>query len=195
MKFCTNCGEGLEDSVQICPKCGTPVADAAKNQNNASQPTPAPQPQPQPQPQAQQSQQGPQGFQPYMGGPQGGYQQQPMYAYDPADHTAEMDAQDIADNKILAITIYILGWAGMIVALLAARDSKFVGFHLRQMLKLEVLISLVVIVSLLLCWTFIVPIAGSIFAVVLFVVQIIGFVNACRGKAKELPIVSAFKFL
>ena len=181
MKYCTNCGEGVEDNIQICPKCGKPIApavsaDAAQNQ-------------------APQMQQAPQGFnQSYPQGQPGVYQQ-PMYAYDPTDHTMEMDPQDISDNKILAIACYILSWPGMIVALLAARDSKFVGFHLRQMLKLNVLEVLIALITLVLCWTIIVPIAGGICEVVLLVVQIIGFVNTCKGKAKELPIVNAFKFL
>ena len=167
MKFCTNCGESLEEDAQVCPKCGTPVG-AANATPNMQQPT-----------------------QPYAAAP--GYQ--PMYVVDPTDHTGEMDPADIADNKILAIAIYVLSWAGMIIALLAARDSKFVGFHLREVLRLLVLESLVAIVALVLCWTIIVPVLAGVFGIVLFVVQIIGFVNACNGKAKELPIVHAFKFL
>jgi uncharacterized membrane protein len=175
MKFCTNCGESLEEDAQVCPKCGTPVGAA-----NAT-PNPAPSAAPNMQ----------QPTQPYAAAP--GYQ--PVYVVDPTDHTAEMDPADIAENKILAIAIYVLSWAGMLIALLAARDSKFVGFHLREVLRLLVLESLVAIVALVLCWTIIVPIVAGVFGIVLFVVQIIGFVNACNGKAKELPIIHAFKFL
>ncbi len=174
MKFCTNCGESLEENATVCPKCGTAVGGA--------QPSPAPQPD------FQQAQQ------PYMGAPNPAYQQQ-MYAYDPADHTAEMDEKDIVENKTLAITMYLFGWMGMLIAAIAAKASKFVPFHLRQVLKFELLATLVGIVTLLLCWTIIVPIAASIFYIVLLVVKIIGFVNVCSGKAKELPVVSAFKFL
>ncbi|MBE5844737.1 MAG: zinc ribbon domain-containing protein [Butyrivibrio sp.] len=170
MKFCTNCGESLEENVTVCPKCGTAVAGAQQS---------APQ-----QPQGQ----------PFVAAPNPAYQQQ-MYAYDPADHTAEMDEKDIVENKTLAITMYLFGWMGMLIAAIAAKESKFVQFHLRQVLKFELLATLVGIVTLLLCWTIIVPIAASIFYIVLLVVKIIGFVNVCSGKAKELPVVSAFKFL
>ncbi len=176
MKFCTNCGESLEDDVQVCPKCGTPVNAAAQ--------------------QGQPIQQGPQMQQPYGQAPQGpvpGYQ--PMYMIDPTDHTNEMDPKDIAENKILAIAMYVLSVVGMLFAILAGKDSKFVGFHFREVLRLTVLETLVGIVTVLLFWTIIVPIAGGIFELVLLVVQIIGFVNTCKGKAKELPIVHAFKFL
>ncbi len=174
MKFCTNCGESLEENMAVCPKCGTAVGGA--------QPSPAPQPD------FQQAQQ------PYMGAPNPAYQQQ-MYAYDPSDHTAEMDEQDIADHKTLGIAMYLFSWLGMLIAVLAAKESKYIQFHLRQVLKFEILSTLVGIVTLVLCWTIIVPIAASIFCIVLFIVKIIGFVNACSGKAKELPVVSAFKFL
>ena len=190
MKFCTNCGEKMEDDVLVCPKCGKPsgVNSQADTSQNAAQTNDNSQMQGQPMMQAQPYQQ------PYMGGPNGAYQQ-PMYSYDPTDHTREMDPQDIADNKILAVAMYVLSWMGIIVALLAARDSKFVGFHLRQVLKLCVTETLVGIISLALCWTFIVPILGGICAVILFVLQIIGFVNTCSGKAKEIPIINTFKFL
>lgn len=174
MKFCTNCGESLEENATVCPKCGMAVGDAQQ----AAGPQGGFQP----------------GQQPYMAAPSQPYQQQ-MYAYDPADHTAEMDPQDIADHKTLGVAMYVFSWVGMLIALLAAKESKYVQFHLKQVLKFEILSTLVGIVTILLCWTIIVPFAAAIFCLVLLVVKIIGFVNACSGKAKELPVVSAFKFL
>ncbi|WP_029323159.1 zinc-ribbon domain-containing protein [Butyrivibrio sp. AE3004] len=186
MRFCTNCGEGIDDKAQMCPKCGAPVL----GQGNQIPLQMVP-----PQDGAQQTGQIPGGTtQQGMG--QGIYQQPQMYpAFDPTDHTKDMDPSDIVENKILAVAIYVFSVVGMIIALLAARDSKFVGFHLREAIRLAVLDTIVGIVAVVLCWTFIVPIAACVFACVLFVVRIIGFVNACKGKAKELPIIHSFKFL
>ncbi len=191
MKFCTNCGEGLEDNIQICPKCGMQLGATGQNDAAMNQADPGVAPQ------GSQGPQGPQGFQPqppFMGGQPGMYQQ-PIYNYDPTDHTAEMDPKDIMDNKTLAVAAYILSFMGIIIALLAAKDSRFVGFHVRQLLKLHVLIILIYFISLILCWTIIVPIIGGICELVLFVVHIIGFVNTCKGKAKEMPIINSFKFM
>ena len=126
----------------------------------------------------------------------------PGYAYPPAapvvpnyDHTAEYDPADMSANKILALLAYLTGVIGIIVALLAAKESPFVMFHVRQAVKLSVTMTLTWIITVLLSWTIIVGIAGAIFLLVLEVVQIICFFNACNGKAIEAPIVRSIKFL
>lgn len=111
------------------------------------------------------------------------------------DHTAEFDPKDISDNKVIAMLVYLMGWIGIIIALLAGNQSPYAAFHVRQGLKFVALNALMVLVSILLCWTIIVPIAAGIFAVILFVVKIICFFSICRGNAKEPPIVRAFGFL
>ena len=114
---------------------------------------------------------------------------------DSADHTAEFDPKDISDNKVIAMSTYLLGIVGIIIALLAAHDSKYAAFHSRQSLKLTLVSTLLVIVALILCWTIIVPIAAGVCLIIVFVLQIIGFFNVCSGKAKELPIIRSFGFL
>ena len=124
-------------------------------------------------------------------------QQQPpaVYAVDPADHTAEFAPQDISDNKIFAMLPYLMGFVGIIIALLAMGQSKYAAFHLRQALKIEVVSILLGIVTLILCWTIVVPIAAAIFFVILFVLKIICFFQVCSGKAKEPAIISSLGFL
>ena len=114
---------------------------------------------------------------------------------DPADHTAEFDAQDISDNKVFAILPYLMSFIGIVIALLAIRDSKFAMFHIRQALKIEVCSILVSLLAVVLFFTFIVPIAAGVCAVILFVVRIICFFRACSGKAIDAPIVGKFNFL
>lgn len=90
---------------------------------------------------------------------------------------------------------YLLGIFGVIVVGLVARDSKFAMFHMRQSAKLVVVEWLFGLISALLFWTVIIPIAYFVFVIVLAVVEIICIVNVCGGKAKEAPIVSSFGFL
>ena len=123
--------------------------------------------------------------------------QQPpaVYPADPADHTAEFTRQDISDNKIFAMLPYLMGFVGIIIALLAMGQSQYVSFHVRQALKIEVVSILVGIVALVLVWTFIVPIAAAICLGILFVLRIICFFQVCGGKAKEPAIISSLGFL
>ena len=114
---------------------------------------------------------------------------------DPTDHTGEFSADDISENKVVAMLPYLLGVAGLIIALLARGNSPYANFHVRQYLKICVCQAIVVICSAVLFWTILVPIAGSICEVILLVVRIIVFFQVCRGKAEEPPIISRLGFL
>ena len=115
---------------------------------------------------------------------------------DPFDHTAEFDAKDISDNKVIAMLPYLMGLLGVIVAaLLAKGESQYVSFHIRQALKLNIVSMLVSIVAAVLAFTIIVPIAAGIFAIVILVLQIIAFFQVCGGKAKEPAIIKNLNFL
>ena len=114
---------------------------------------------------------------------------------DPMDHTGEFEAADISDNKVIAMLPFILGVVGLIVALLARSDSPYANFHVRQFLKICVCEAIIAICSAVLCWTIIVPLAGAICCVILFVVRIICFFQICKGQAKEPAIVGKLGFL
>ena len=111
---------------------------------------------------------------------------------DPSDHTAEFDPADISENKVIAMAPYLMGWVGIIVALLAINNSKYVSFNVKQTLKLEICL----VLSAFLC---IVPFLGwvafGVCTIIILVLKIIGFVNVCKGKAQELPIVKDIAFL
>ena len=116
-------------------------------------------------------------------------------APDPYDHTAEFTAKDISENKVIAMLVYLMGPIGIIIALLASPTSPYAAFHVRQALKFVVAEALLGIVTVLLCWTIIVPIAASVMYLVLGVIQIICFFQICSGKAKEPAIIRSLPFL
>ena len=119
----------------------------------------------------------------------------PVAPVDPSDHTANFTTEDISQNKVVAMSAYILGVFGVVIALLAAPQSGYVTFHSRQALKIEILSVLLSFVSLVLCWTLIVPIAAAICVVILFVIRIICFFQVCSGKAKDAPIIKSLPFI
>ena len=156
MKNCPVCNAQLNDEAAFCTQCGTPLRDGQGPEAQA-----APQSEGNPAPGA---------------APQAAYQppqQNPAQAapyVDPYDHTKEFSAQDISDNKVFAMLMYLTGWIGIIIALLASKESRYVAFHLRQALKIEVV--------------------G-----ILLVLRIISFFQICSGKAKEPAIIRSLGFL
>ena len=156
--------------MAFCSNCGTQIPEGTTFCANCGTPVGAPQQAP---------------VQPVV----------PAPVFDPADHTAEFDPQDISDNKVLAMTPYILSTAGVIIALLAGQQSPYVMFHARQALKLDIVTILLSIITAVLCWTIIVPIAGGIAVTALVVIRIIAFFQVCKGQAKEPAIIKNLKFL
>ena len=208
---CPKCGSEVPEGNAFCTKCGAAV-NVNNNQQAYSQPEDGKtqgdpnqqangnaqfQSQGNPNPNAQFNAQG----NPYMNNQ--GFQQNyaggmPPYGapyVDPKDHTAEFTPQDISNHKVFAMLPYLLGTIGIIIALLAAKDSDYIMFHVREALKLTVCAVLVGIISAVLCWTVIVPIAGGVCAIIILVVKIICFFQVCSGKAKEAAIISSFGFL
>ena len=106
------------------------------------------------------------------------------------DTTAEFDPADIEKNKILCLFSY-LGIL-FLIPLLACQDSKFARYHVNQgiILFLADLIIGAVAIILILGW-----IAAGVGGIVIFVLMIIGIVNAVQGRAKELPIIGKFRLL
>lgn len=88
---------------------------------------------------------------------------------------------DTAANKNLAA----LGYIGfLIVALVAAPNSRFIRFHANQALLLGLFSILAVI-----------PILGWIWGVFCAVCLVIGIINALNGQFKELPLIGKFRII
>lgn len=168
MKICSNCNAQLEDSAKFCNICGMQIIDAQPQQPVAP----------------------PDGYQ---------YQQPPVYApqpvVDPFDHTAEFEADDISENKVICMCVYLLSTIGIIIALLVGNTSKYTAFHVRQALKLTVITALGSLACAVLCWTIIVPIAYVVLLGAVFVARIICFIQICKGEAKEAIIVRKLNFM
>jgi uncharacterized membrane protein len=131
---------------------------------------------------------------------------QATVAVDPYDHTAEFEAEDISNNKAVAMLCYLSGWVGIIIALLAANTSKYASFHVRQAIKIQVALMLIPLALVCAAIVNIIPILGwlvyglaviaaLVAGVALTVVQIICFFQICKGQAKEPAIINKLNFL
>lgn len=216
MSFCTQCGFELKNEKAFCPQCGSPtgsaVPAAAEAETQVMEPVVAAiEPEQveavQAQPEATQGEaaqpasetaaaqpasafQGTQQFQPQ---PVSGAVPGQIAPPAPTDFTHTFDSEEVATNKIFATGSYLLGFIGIVIALLAAKDSEYVKFHVRESMKIQVLFALLGLVTVLLCWTIIVPILGCIAMVVLGVIEIICMVRAMMGQSKKVPLIGNWK--
>jgi len=106
----------------------------------------------------------------------------------------KVSSSDVEKNKALAIVGYIIPILFFIPLVSDAKNSPYAKFHANQQLNL--LISWVVVEIIggmipVLGWFIILPF-GTIF---LFVVMIMGIVNASKGEMKTLPLIGGFKLI
>lgn len=102
----------------------------------------------------------------------------------------QAEQTDVANNKAMAILAYIL----FFVPLLAAKQSKFAMYHANQGLALFLALVAVNIVSSIIPiigWLFIGPLAN----LGLFILAIIGIINASKGRFKQLPLIGGFRII
>lgn len=186
MAFCGKCGTQILEGGKFCPACGAsaeaapaaaPVAPAATPQQSAQQSN----------------------FTAKVAG-----------LNNTADSTAQFDAKDVTDNKFMAVLAYLgLLW---LIPFFAKKDSKFAQYHCKQAFTLLLAEVAYSILSIILCAVIKTPhyiygiYYGSytpgwlsvilwLISVPLFILAIIGIINAAGGKAKELPIIGKFKFM
>ncbi|MBQ7133660.1 MAG: zinc ribbon domain-containing protein [Ruminococcus sp.] len=216
MKVCPNCHNNIDDSAVFCTVCGAGQSIPQNTQQvppqqpaQSAQQVP-PQPQAQgaqqvpPQPQAQSAQQVPPAYMP-PNTPQPNTQVPPQsvpYYATPVqkpvekfDFTEDFDQSDIAENKLMAMIVYLLGIIGIALAYLKKSDSKYLDFHIKQSLKLVVVEAIVSVVTVVLGFTVIVAIAGGVCLVILAILRIIGFFDVCKGKARVPAIIRSLDFL
>lgn len=107
-----------------------------------------------------------------------------------ADTSAEYTAEDVANNKLMAILAYLS--LLFLVPLLAAKESPFARYHTNQGVILFIIHTVGVLLTQIpeVGW-----IVGAIISVFTTVLTIIGILNAYNGKAKELPLVGKFRII
>jgi uncharacterized membrane protein len=95
--------------------------------------------------------------------------------------------QPMDEGKLYAILAYVLNIVGFILVLVAKKDNKFAMFHAKQ--------SLVLSIGWIIAWVFIGvipligPFVGGLLLVALFVLWIMGIINAASGAEKNLPVI------
>jgi uncharacterized membrane protein len=111
-----------------------------------------------------------------------------------AEVTPTPDAKDVAENKVFAILAYfgIL----FLIPLFAAKESPFARFHTNQGLILFLAYIAVWILTVVLgLISAVLSLIGSLLFLGLFILFILGVINAAKGELKELPLIGTFKLI
>lgn len=117
---------------------------------------------------------------------------------DTPDTTADYDREDINKNRAMAILAYI--GPLVFIPMFAAKNSKFARFHVNQGFLLFLVWASLSVLSTFFNLIYLprfldVLIQLSLWAVSIpaTVINVIGIVNAARGKAKELPVIGKIR--
>lgn len=165
MPFCSNCGAPNDERSTFCANCGTKLEAPQQNQYAAPQ-----------QGEYHAPQQGE--YQQYQEAPQQSFVVDKGY-----------EPSDIEANKLFAILAYL--GPLVFVPIFAARNSKFAKFHANNGL----VIFIVWILSNILRVIPIVKHFVWIISILIAIVDIIGLVQAIKGEAKPMPVISDIKII
>ncbi|MES2766768.1 MAG: hypothetical protein V4642_12910 [Bacteroidota bacterium] len=102
-----------------------------------------------------------------------------------------VDTTDAENNKVMGILAY-LGIL-VLIPILTAKESAFARFHANQGLILMLLWAATWILGMLLPWGL--QIIVTLMNVAIFVLAIIGIINAVGGKMKPLPLIGNITLL
>ena len=127
-----------------------------------------------------------------------GFPQQPQYPQAP-QYDPRFDPQDIENTKYMNILAYIS--LLFLIPMFVNKDSKFTKFHVNQGIVLCIFsVAGTIVFSILGTIVAFIPFVGwmiglvislisLVYSIVIFVFMILGIINTCTGKAKELPLI------
>jgi len=105
------------------------------------------------------------------------------------ENTTLFTKEDIEKNKVISALAYFIFFLPLIVC----NDSLFGKFHANQGLLLFITCAVGNIVLALI--PFIGWILLPLFSLAIFILGIIGLINALNGKAEELPVIGKYRII
>ena len=209
MIICPKCGTELNDGAVFCSKCGSnvthhtaPTGSAPDNANPAAEQT-AEQTAKSEQPKSETA------SEKFNYGVNSAVNKTKSFFFDTNDESSMQDAEDVKENKILALVSY-LGYF-FFIPMIVKPYSRYLRFHGNQGLTLclyliAVNIVTAIITSLIGLAAFAgigaaiaVTIINSIIYIIFYgsfvALAVIGIYNAVKGYARELPIIGRIRLL
>jgi len=215
MKYCSKCGTSLPDDAKFCTACGEAVNEMENNGQGPQTESGSAN--------AQGEEFNTQSEDPNTRGNTSGNGTESKFKEafnkfnDTPDHSAELEKEDVEKNKGISVLSYF--GLLLLIPLLVRPESKFAKYHANQGLVffiasliysavlaaveaaiggLNVLLIALIpagVVAGLSIGFAVIGFVASLLGIVPLVFMIIGIVNVCNGKAKELPIIGKYRIL
>ncbi len=103
------------------------------------------------------------------------------------------ESKEVEEGKIFAFLGVFLTIIGFVIVLLAKKDNKYAMYYGKQGLVLFIACIIAMIISSILSF---IPLIGWLVGIALniglFVLWLIGFINALSGKEKPIPIIGVY---
>ncbi len=105
------------------------------------------------------------------------------------DRTELFSEEDAKENRLFAVLIYLTGAFGIIIALLKDKDSPYLRFHIKEGLKAVLSEAVILMLSFLLCFTFIIPVTGAVALLIINIIKLISAFRTLNGQSMEILIL------
>ncbi len=199
MKICNTCGFECEDDIEICPTCGRNCDGSDPKKKTAVQTDPFAEYRKQIDMQMKEQEKRIEAIKKQMQEEKEKEKRQREEAERSEkskwDKTALFSEEEVKAFRLTAVLIYLLGIFGIILALVTDKSSPYLKFHVTEGLKITVVSSALALISVLLSFTFIVPVLSAAGLIVCSVINIISAYKTLTGKSENAVIIRNLKIL
>lgn len=199
MKICNTCGFECEDDIEICPTCGRNCDGSDPKNKTAVQTDPFAEYRKQIDMQMKEQSQRIEAIKKQMQEEKEKEKRQKEESEKSEkskwDKTALFSEEEVKEFRLTAVLIYLLGIFGIILALVTEKSSPYLKFHIAEGLKITVVSSSLALISVLLSFTFIVPVIGAAGLIVCSAINLISAYKTLTGKSENAVIIRNLKIL
>ena len=200
MKICNTCGFECDDALEICPTCGRNCDGSAPKNNPVPQTDPFAEYRKQIDQQMQEQEKRIEAIKKQMQEEkERERKQKEAEAKKPEkskwDKTDLFHKDEVKEYRLTAVLVYLLGIIGIILALLTDKSSTYLKFHTDESLKITVITAALTAISVLLSFTFVVPVIASAGIVVCSVIRLICAYKTLNGKSEHAVLIRNLSIL
>ena len=195
MKICNTCGFECEDNAEICPTCGKSCDGSNSNKDIPLSPDPFKEYRRQIDMQIKEQEKRIDAIKQQMK-----KEQEEKARKEEEEKTSRSDKSqwdktelfsetEAKEYRLVAVLVYLLGFFGIIIALLTDKDSSYLKFHINEELKITIAAAALTAISVVLSWTFVIPVISLVGIIICTVVNLISAYFTLEGKSKNAVII------
>ncbi len=194
MKICNTCGFECEDDIEICPTCGRSCDGSDPKKNTVPQTDPFAEYRKQIDMQMKEQEKRIEAIKKQMQDEKEKEKRKTENKEKRSqknlwDKTELFSDEEVKEYRLTAVLIYLLGIFGIILALVTDKSSPYLKFHITEGLKITVVTAVLAVISVLLAFTFIVPVLSGAGLIVCSVINLISAYKTLEGKSENAVII------